>query len=162
MFIILVVFLILGAVILNFFGISLPALRISGGLIVAYIGFRMLFTDDDKTSNKTPKDAKKLAFTPLAMPMLSGPGAIAVVMSMAVQVSEFKSLSNQLLGYFVVIVGIAITAIICWLVLRASGKVIHFMGSSGIDALTKIMGFLLISIGVQFIITGVEGLGIIS
>lgn len=161
MFIILVVFLLLGAVILNFFGISLPALRISGGLIVAYIGFRMLFESDDKKSDKASQDAKKLAFTPLAMPMLSGPGSIAVIMSIAVQVAESGSLSNQLLGYFVVTVGIAITAIICWLVLRASGKVIHFMGPSGIDALTKIMGFLLVSIGVQFIITGIKGLGVI-
>jgi multiple antibiotic resistance protein len=162
MFIVLTVFLLLGAVILSFFGISLPALRIAGGLIVAFIGFRMLFMQDDNNSKETKlnsEDAKKIAFTPLAMPMLSGPGSIAVIMSMAVQISELESLSNQLIGYSVVILGIAISAFICWLVLRASGSVVRFMGESGIDALTKVMGFLLVSIGVQFVITGMRGLG---
>jgi len=162
MFIILVIFLLLGAVLLNFFGISLPALRIAGGLIVAFIGFQMLFGNEDKASAKAHHDVKSMAFTPLAMPMLSGPGSIAVIMSMAVRVSEAGSLSNQLMGYFVVIVGIAITAIICWIVLTASSRVIQFMGPSGIDALTKIMGFLLTSIGVQFVITGFKGLGVLS
>jgi multiple antibiotic resistance protein len=79
-------------------------------------------------------------------------------MSMAVSVSEADTLSNQLLGYFVVTLGIALSSFICWLVLRVSGRVVNFMGESGIDALTKIMGFLLVSIGVQFIITGMQSL----
>ncbi len=160
MFVILTVFLLLGAVILNFFGISLHALRIAGGLIIAVIGFRMLFEDDSKSkeANITEQDANKIAFTPLAMPMLSGPGSIAVIMSMAVSVSELETLSNQMLGYLVVTLGIALSSFICWLVLRVSGRVVNFMGESGIDALTKIMGFLLVSIGVQFIITGMQSL----
>lgn len=161
MFIVLVVFLLLGAVILNFFGISLSALRISGGLIVAYIGFRMLFEPDDKKpeqTHATPEEANKIAFTPLAMPMLSGPGSISVILAIAAKVSDSDSLTNQLLGYLVVTVGIAISALICWLVLRASGAVVRFMGPSGIDALTKVMGFLLVSIGVQFVITGMQSL----
>lgn len=159
MFIVLTVFLLLGAVILSFFGISLQALRIAGGLIVAFVGFRMLFEDDKNNQTQTTiEDARKIAFTPLAMPMLSGPSSISVIMSMAVKVSQADSLFKELLGYFVVIIGIAISSLTCWLVLRASGSVIRFMGASGIDALTKVMGFLLVSIGVQFIITGVQGL----
>lgn len=161
MFLVLTVFLFLGAVILNFFGISLPALRISGGLIVAYIGFRMLFPqDENKTDNKTVSstDATKIAFTPLAMPMLSGPGSISVILGVAAQIAELKTITEQVAGYIVVTIGIAISALICWLVLRASGTVVKFMGTSGIDALTKIMGFLLVSIGVQFVINGVQGL----
>lgn len=160
MFIILVVFLLLGALLLNFFGISLSALRIAGGLIIAVIGFKMLFVEDKKSEQEeiSSEDANKIAFTPLAMPMLSGPGAIAVIMGMAVKVSELESVSAQVMGYGVVTIGIAISAFICWLVLRASSSVIHFMGASGIDALTKIMGFLLVSIGVQFVIGGVQGL----
>lgn len=163
MFIVLVVFLLLGSAILSFFGISLHALRIAGGLIVAYIGFRMLF-EPDKQENEpakaTHEEVKKLAFTPLAMPMLSGPGSISVIMGAAAQISESPSLSEQIMGYLVVTLGIAITAFICWVVLRASGSVVRFMGSSGIDALTKVMGFLLVSIGVQFVITGIQGLGL--
>jgi len=92
------------------------------------------------------------------MPMLSGPGSIAVIMSIAAIVSEEEILSRRIGAYLVVMVGIAITAIICWLILRVSGSLVRFMGTSGIDALTKIMGFLLISIGVQFVVTGVQGL----
>ncbi len=161
MFIVLVVFLILGAVILKFFGISLSALRIAGGLIVAFLGFKMLFEQDDKKPEKThatPEEANKIAFTPLAMPMLSGPGSISVILAMAADISTADTLTTQLLGYLVVTIGIAISAFICWLVLRASSSVVRFMGPSGIDALTKVMGFLLVSIGVQFIITGVQSL----
>ena len=160
MFIILVVFLLLGAVLLSFFGISLSALRIAGGLIIGFIGFKMLFFEDEKTTEEeiTMEDANKIAFTPLAMPMLSGPGSIAVVMTMAVTISELASVSDQMIGYGVVTIGIAVSAFISWLVLRASRSVIQFMGTSGIDALTKIMGFLLMSIGVQFLIGGVQSI----
>lgn len=164
MFIILTVFLFLGAIILNFFGISLPALRIAGGLIVAFIGFRMLFAKDEAAEANADKKhtsfeaAKKMVFTPLAMPTLGGPGSMSVIMSIAAQISATDSFSNQLVGYFVVTGGIAISAIICFLVLKASGSLVRFMGDSGIDALTKVMGFLLVSIGVQFVITGVSSL----
>ncbi len=162
MFVVLLVFLLLGAAILSFFGISLHALRIAGGLIVGVIGFRMLFEPDNSPSHSTQKnheDVKKLAFTPLAMPMLSGPGSISVIMGGAVEIAELETLTDQIIGYAVVTTGIAITAFICWLVLRASSSVVKFMGPSGIDALTKVMGFLLVSIAVQFVITGVQGLG---
>lgn len=163
MFIVLTVFLLLGAVILSFFGISLPALQIAGGLIVAFIGFKMLFEDDDKSEQLkvAAENANKIAFTPLAKPMLSGPGSISVIMSVAVKVSETESVSHQIMGYLVVTVGIAVSAFICWLVLRASGTVTRFLGTSGIDALTKVMGFLLVSIGIQFIIAGMRVLGVI-
>lgn len=165
MFGLLVLFLLLGSVILNFFGINLPSLRIAGGLIVATIGFRMVF--DSKDEDTEPKavsqeSLSKIAFTPLAMPMLSGPGSISVVMSIAAQIAIVEPFSHQLMGYGVVIVGIAISAIICWLVLRASGSIVKFMGKTGIDALTKVMGFLLVSIGVEFIVAGLIGLNIIQ
>ncbi|MBL4661390.1 MAG: MarC family NAAT transporter [Alcanivoracaceae bacterium] len=166
MFIVLTVFLILGSVILNFFGISMPALRIAGGLIVATIGFRMVFDhkhDNEKVgeAKTSTKDFNSIAFTPLAMPMLSGPGSISVIMSVAAKLSEIESVSNRIVGYGVVILGIAISALICWLVLRASGSVVRLLGKNGIDALTKVMGFLLVSIGVEFLVAGLRGLSII-
>lgn len=163
MFIVLTIFLLLGAVILSFFGITISALRIAGGLIVAFVGFKMLFGEDEASAQEkvTAENANKMAFTPLAMPMLSGPGSISVIMSIAVQVSESGSMSHQITGYLVVTAGIAVSAFICWMVLRASGSVTRFLGVSGIDALTKVMGFLLVSIGVQFVISGVRALGVI-
>ncbi len=165
MFGLLVLFLLLGSVVLNFFGISLPALRIAGGLIVATIGFRMVFESKDHTPDSqavTDDSLNKIAFTPLAMPMLSGPGSISVVMSMAAQISLLQPWSSQIIGYGVVIAGIALASIICWLVLRASGSVVRFLGQNGIDALTKVMGFLLVSIGVEFVVAGLQGLGVIT
>lgn len=165
MFGLLVLFLLLGTVLLNFFGVSLPALRIAGGLIVATIGFRMVFETkaiEPKSTVVNHDSLSKIAFTPLAMPMLSGPGSISVVMSMTAQISEVESLTSQIIGYAVVILGIGVSAIICWLVLRASGSVVKFLGQNGIDALTKVMGFLLVSIGVEFVVAGLKGLNIIQ
>ncbi|MBL4772693.1 MAG: MarC family NAAT transporter [Alcanivoracaceae bacterium] len=167
MFIVLTVFLLLGSVILSFFGISMPALRIAGGLIVSTIGFRMVFDHQDdneklEEAQASTKDFTSIAFTPLAMPMLSGPGSISVIMSVAAKLSEIETVSNKIIGYSVVILGIALSALICWLVLRASGSVVRLLGKNGIDALTKVMGFLLVSIGVEFLVAGLRGLGVIS
>ncbi len=103
------------------------------------------------------EEAKGLAFTPLAMPMLSGPGSIAVIIGMAAQISEQESILLRLSGYAVVGLGILITVIICWLVLRSSTKIIKILGPTGIDALTRIMGFILICIGVEFTASGIQG-----
>ena len=166
MFIVLTIFLLLGTTILNFFGISMSALRIAGGLIVATVGFNMVFDQSDNSGDSTEvsdelKDYTKIAFTPLAMPMLSGPGSISVVMSMAAKLAEVESIKDTIIGYAVVTVGIAISAFICWLVLRASGSVVKLLGQKGIDALTKVMGFLLVGIGVEFLIAGLRGLGVL-
>ena len=153
---ILLVFLFLGAMILQFFGISLQSLRMAGGLIIAYMGFRMLFpTEKAPVSNAKleEQDPKHLAFVPLAMPMLSGPGSISVVLAMATEVSQQQILLNKAVGYFVVSVGIIVSAFICWLVLWSSGSVVKFLGKSGIDAITKLMGFLLVCIGMEFVLS---------
>ena len=157
MAIILLVILFLGTLILQFFGISLKSLRLAGGLVIAFMGFRMLFPADHPDVRKNielQQDPQHLAFTPLALPMLSGPGSISVVLAMATQVSEQTVLLNKIVGYIVVAVGIVISSFICWLVLWSSGAVVHFMGKSGIEATTKLMGFLLICIGMEFLLSG--------
>jgi len=161
MFATLIIFLLAGALILSFFGISVSALRIAGGLIITVLGFRMLFpsntAEKENAAVTTYEQAKGLAFTPLAMPMLSGPGSIAVIIGMAAQISEKESFLLRLGGYAVVGLGILITVIICWLVLRSSTKIIKILGPTGIDALTRIMGFILICIGVEFTASGIKG-----
>jgi len=160
MFLLLVSFLIFGVFLLSFFGISLSSLRIAGGLIIGYLGFRMLFppkVHDENESNKAT-EASDIAFVPLAMPMLSGPGSISVIIAIAAQVAELESTTELILGYITVTCGIAISAIICWLVLSASGKVVKFLGQGGIDAMTKVMGFFLISIGVELVVSSLTNL----
>src|ERR671922_2046836 len=91
MFCILVAFLVAGGVIMSFFGISIPGLRIAGGMIVSYLGFRMLFPEPQPISRQEQAEAIQkhdVSFTPLAMPSLSGPGSIAVVIGVSSTVQE--------------------------------------------------------------------------
>jgi multiple antibiotic resistance protein len=152
---ILLVFLLAGAYIMSFFGISLPGVRIAGGLIVSRIGFAMLDPhEDEKDLEPEEKDEaltmKDLAFTPLAMPMLSGPGAIAMTLSMATEAGA----PGEFLG---IGIGIFMVAVVSWLVLRESRRVVRVMGPTGINAMSRIMGFLLVAVGVQFFVLGVAG-----
>lgn len=148
---VLITFLLLGSLIMNFFGISIPGLRIAGGLIVARIGFGML---NPTPENEMPEESREeavrmddVAFTPLAMPMLSGPGSIAVTIGMA---TEADGVGENL----AIVVGIGLVALVSWLVLRASARVVRALGATGMNAMGRIMGFLLICIGVQFIVDG--------
>ena len=157
MFCILTAFLIAGGLIMNFFGISIPGLRIAGGMIVSYLGFRMLFPDTVAISMQERAEASAkadISFTPLAMPSLSGPGSIAVVIGMSTTV---QTGTHIVLGYVQVAIGIAITALISYAVLRAATKLDKVLEAVGMNAMARIMGFLLICIGIQFVINGVLG-----
>lgn len=152
MTVVLLVSLLAGALILEFFGISLPALRIAGGLIIARIGFSMLNPEPEQQlpeENKQEAMAQRdVAFTPMAMPMLSGPGSIAVTISMATS-------TDHPIDYLAVGLGIVIVSVISWLVLRSADRTIDFLGKTGVTALTRIMGLILVCIGIQFIATGI-------
>ena len=157
MAVLLLVFLLLGTTIMQFFGISLQSLKIAGGLVIAYMGFRMLFPPEPhqmEVESSAKRDPQSLAFTPLALPMLCGPGSISVVLAMAAKVSDQEILVNKIAGYAVVATGIVLSALICWLVLWSSGSVVRFLGKNGIEATTKLMGFLLICIGTEFVLSG--------
>ncbi len=95
-----------------------------------------------------------VAFSPLAMPSLAGPGSIAVVMSAAAQIRSTKPDDWRMI-YVGVIAGMAVTLTISYLVLRLAGAMVRFMGREGIDAMTRIFGFLLVCIGMQFLLTGI-------
>jgi multiple antibiotic resistance protein len=155
MFFILASFLVAGGLIMNFFGISIPGLRIAGGLIVSYLGFRMLFPDTAAMSRQEQAEAATKAdvsFTPLAMPGLSGPGSIAVVIGMSATVQESQHI---VVGHILIAIGVAIVGVISYWVLKAATRLSRVLGVAGMNAMARIMGFLLICIGVQFIINGV-------
>lgn len=148
-FCILATFLIAGRFIISFFGISLPGIRIAGGLLVSTLGFRMVFPKAEPEPQKVTAQ-KDIAFSPLAMPSLSGPGSISVVLATSAQIPD----DQTALGNIIVLIGIAATTLITWLVLRGAIFLVRFLGPTGIDALTRIFGFLLICIGVQFVLIG--------
>lgn len=153
---ILVSFLIGGTFIMNFFGISIPGLRIAGGILMAGIGMSMLATQrgaakPDDEEREAARKKMDISFSPLAMPMLSGPGSIAVTLG-------FTSLATSWTDYLAIIAGIVCVALLTYLVLRLSGKIVGLIGPVGLNAMTKIMGFLIMCIGVQFVVNGVLGI----
>jgi len=154
---ILVVFLLVGALLMDFFSISIPGLRIAGGLIVCKFGFNMLFPPTEHAQGPKINAKHDISFSPLAMPTLSGPGSIAVVISMSTGVHSQTALPIWL-GYLSVVIGILLVAYIAWLVLHASERLTSMLGKDGIEAVSRIMGFLLICIGVQFVINGIGNL----
>ena len=153
---ILVVFLLLGAAIIDFFGISVPGIRVAGGLIISFLGFRMLFPSSSaQPSQGASLPELEIAFTPLAMPSLAGPGSISVVVTAASQIRSNHP-ENYVVIYAGVIVGMAATLLAALFILRTASSMARVLGPSGIDALTRIFGFLLIAIGMQFLLTGIS------
>lgn len=153
-----------GQLVMKTFGISIPGLRIAGGLIVAFIGFRMLFPQqtpgetlevETKSKELRKKTSANIAFVPLAMPSTAGPGTIAMIISTASSIKE-----NTLgFAYWVLLVAPVLTflavSVILWACLRSSTSIMRLVGKSGIEAISRLMGFLLVCMGVQFIINGV-------
>jgi len=155
MFCILTAFLVAGGLIMNFFGISIPGLRIAGGMIVSYLGFRMLFPDTVLMSRQEQMEAAgkaDVSFTPLAMPGLSGPGSIAVVIGLSASAQQTEHI---VVSHVLIAVGVAVVAVISYITLRAATRLSKVLGIAGMNAMARIMGFLLVCIGVQFMINGV-------
>ena len=155
MFGILVSFLIGGTFIMGFFGISIPGLRIAGGLLVAGIGSGMLLgksgVGGDDQATAAAKAKRDVSFSPLAMPLMAGPGSIAVTVG-------FTSLASEWTDYAAIILGIVVVAIISYLVLALAERVVKFVGVNGMNAMSKVMGFLILCIGIQFVVNGVLGI----
>lgn len=152
-----------GQLVMNTFGISIPGLRIAGGLIVAFIGFRMLFPQ--QKAHESPEASSKseeledeptanIAFVPLAMPSTAGPGTIAMIISSASTIKHGVSFPEWVVMVSPPII-FALVGIILWGCLRSSGAIMRLVGKGGIEAISRLMGFLLVCMGVQFIINGV-------
>jgi len=148
---------------MNTFGISIPGLRIAGGLIVAFIGFRMLFPQQkvhespearSKTAELIEEPDANIAFVPLAMPSTAGPGTIAMIISSASTLRHSSTFPDWVILVAPPLIFL-IVAVILWGCLRSSGAVMRLVGKSGIEAISRLMGFLLVCMGVQFIINGV-------
>lgn len=157
-FFILSSFLLLGSGIITLFGISMPGIRVAGGIIIMILALRMIFSGADSASSVDAEPAQikqadlDYSFSPLAMPSLSGPGSIAVVMSSGAHIPEDRLIA----GYAVVLTGIAITVGTAYLTLSSSRIIEKILGAHGIQAVTKIMGFLLTCVAVQFLASGIR------
>lgn len=154
----LITFAAVGRGIFELFGITMPAFRIAGGLILWLVAMDMLHGNRStqegtaEISEATGKD--DVAVTPLAMPMLAGPGAISTVMVLS---GQARTTAQTVVVYG----SILLALVIAWGTLRAAEWLVLRMGQTGIRVMTRLMGLMLAAIAVQFVITGVrEALGI--
>lgn len=149
---ILLAFLLGGTFIMKSFGLSLPGLRIAGGIVVAGLGMGMLQSrgEDGQTNAERQESRAKrdVSFTPLAMPILAGPGAISVVIG-------FASIADGLTDYVSITMGILLVAALIYVTMRLASRLVKLLGVTGLNAMTKIMGFLILCVGVQFVVNGV-------
>lgn len=149
-FIILIISFFIGEYVLKFFGISIDALRIAGGLIIVSSGFSLLTGNFSKTrgvNKKVENDAhtrNQIALTPLAIPMLAGPGSISLLIAFY---QDYTKISEKV----VTVVAIFGVALVIFFILKSAHYLSRILGASGIVAISRIIGFIVIAIGVQYI-----------
>jgi MarC family membrane protein len=148
-------FLIFGTLILRLFGVPLSMVRIVGGIILMKIGFQ-LFSPSPSGGGMIPandvgQDAN-IAFVPLAMPLMCGPGAIATILGMA---STVKHSATELTSFVAIVAAILATMLVTYLCLVYAGKLSEKLGAMGIDAITRIVGFFVSAMGVALIFDGI-------
>ncbi|MGA8539563.1 MAG: MarC family protein [Terriglobales bacterium] len=147
---ILITFMLFGRFVLNFFGISLPVLKIAGGLIVANTAWGMVTGSSRLTMAESNEALTKedISLTPMAMPMLSGPGSIGVVMGLAAHVGDF-------LSYLGMVIGIVALGLTVYLLLYFGGPFVKRLGPGAVGAINRIFGFLILAIAVQLVWNGI-------
>lgn len=147
-------FLLCGTLIMRIFSISIPGIRIAGGILVVKVSMEMLaggLLAHTEAGNREARRKRDISFTPLAIPMLSGPGSIGVTLG-------YTSLAKNWYDYLAILAGIGVVAYIAYLVLNLSTRIVNWMGPVGMNALTQVMGLLLMFMGVQFVVEGVVGI----
>lgn len=152
-FALLATFALLGTLLLHALGITLAALQIAGGIVVAHAGFGMVsprarLTDGEQ---EHARDKVDVSFSPMAMPLLSGPGALGVVIALSARSHTVTSTAGLL-------VAVAAIAVLIYVVLRLGPPLVDRLGPTGIGALTRIFGFLILAIGVELVAHGVLAL----
>ena len=149
-----------GEEIFRLFGITLPAFELAGGIVLLLIGLDMLEAKRSATqeaAGDTEAAARKedAGIVPLGVPMLAGPGAITSVMVLVGQVQR----PWQMVA---ILISILVTAVICYIVLGHSDRVVKLIGETGIRILVRVMGLLLVALAAQYFVNGLADLGLIA
>jgi multiple antibiotic resistance protein len=140
-------FAVIGEPVLHFFGVSLEALQIAGGLIIAYTGFRMI-TATEALVEESARTGN-VAISPLTVPLLAGPGAMAALLALD---SREQDLGLALPG---TIAGIVIIGACIYVCFRLGARLSRFLGAGGLAALTVVMGLIVLAIGVEMVVHGI-------
>ncbi|WP_438965831.1 MarC family NAAT transporter [Flavobacterium sp.] len=153
-FIILMIAFFMGQYVLSFFGITITALRIAGGILITNSGFALLngkFSKNKGINKKVEEESQErsdIALTPLAMPMLAGPGSMSLLIAFYQEHNSTKEIIWSCIAILVV-------AIVIFIILRSAYYLSRILGSAGIVAISRIVGFLTIAIGIQYIISAI-------
>ena len=136
--IILIIFLFLGNMILDFFHISVQSFRIAGGIILILIGLQILF--DIRFAKETSTQIDDISAVPLATPLIAGPGMITAVI-----------IFSKEYGYLITIIGIFANLLLSWILFRFAHHIVKLVGKNGTLIFAKFMSLILVAIGVEFI-----------
>ena len=158
-FFVLVCSLLLGALILTFYGISIPVLRVAGGIIVAAAGWKLLSEGSQKEleasadgmSRPNPLDQ---AFYPLTLPLTTGPGTIAVVISLGLSRSSYTSSTDEILFILASLFAVVIIAVTIFLSFAYADRIQRLLGAGGTDIAVRLSAFILFCLGVQILWSG--------
>jgi len=147
-------FLIFGTLILRLFGVPLAMVRIVGGIILVKIGFELFSpsASGGMVAGGGAAQNTNIAFVPLAMPLMCGPGAIATILGMT---STIKQSAAELASFVAIVAAILATMLVTYWCLAYATKLSDKLGAIGIDAITRIVGFFVSAIGVALIFDGV-------
>ena len=152
-FCVITAFALLGNAIFHLFGITLPALRVTGGALVFLIGYHMLNGERSKMHKERGKDAAEedsdVAISPLAVPILAGPGTIATTINF----SSTGGLNDSI----ITISMFALLSVITYFFFVSGEKIVHYLGRGGVNIVTRLMGLILAVIGVQMLLDGIKG-----
>ncbi|MCK5361499.1 MAG: MarC family protein [Gammaproteobacteria bacterium] len=155
-FCIILFFCILGKAIFELFGITLPALRITGGVLIFLVGFHMLQGQPSKMhvpqegpAERDPTEEPNVAISPLAIPILAGPGTIATAINYSATGSYVQSA--------ITIAAFSVLCVITFVAFLSGDRLIRILGRSGMDVVTRLMGLILAVVGTQMLIRGIHG-----
>lgn len=151
---ILAAFTVLGSFILDMFRLELPAIQIAGGFVVAHSGYRMLVPSPathDHDGGSDVDEVDDIAFTPMALPLIAGPGAIGEVIGLSARYTEPRE-------RLAILIAVLVISLVIMLLLRWCTPLVRKLGPNGILGLTRIMGFIILCIGVELMIHGVSTL----
>lgn len=153
-FIILFIFAITGSFIMDAFGVSVSSFRIAGGILLLLLAIDMVLSTPESPKPKNDSDSsfqrKDISVFPLAIPLLSGPAGITLL------ILFMKQANGILLKQLLIILALLLNMIICWLILMFANKISRILGESGVNVLTKIFGILLTALACQLFIDGVR------
>jgi multiple antibiotic resistance protein len=150
------IFALVGKGFIESIGISLPAFRIAGGLLLFYLSFRMVLgyheNDMAEASAASKKDRRDIAVFPLAIPLIAGPGGLTVSILM------MDRANGDLMSQITVLMALLVVGVMSWFALLSANRMQKFLGQSGVDIVARVLGVLLAALSVQFVADGVRAL----